>query len=459
MTFTSLKDGLERLELPSGGSVFMVDRNGTPFIGTDNAIVRSEELPQSTEELYVASSRPLSSGWRVSVVVPRASLAESFAELRRPFAMTSATLLMLVTVGLSVLVGRMASRTHKLAAYFREATEESQPLRELFRSRDEFSYLNQRFNEVFHEAQSAQEEKLARERVFRFLLEQAPIGFFRSRTDGTLDYINPHCAVMLGYAREEAYAALSSVKELYDNEAERERLLHELTTHGEVRNRKIRFVKKSGERFWVSMTARAHADPETSGSSRIEGFLIDITEDVEEQQTLRSLAETDPLTGVGNRRALEAEAEGLVRHARANDQPLAALVFDIDDFKSINDTHGHDAGDAVLKQVTGIVRTVIRTHDVFARLGGDEFCIIMPEAGEAAALRLAERLVDALHSVPPPAGIQADTRLSIGVAALQGADIHLPELLKAADTALYRAKRSGREAIRRASEDSEPPPS
>jgi diguanylate cyclase (GGDEF)-like protein/PAS domain S-box-containing protein len=452
MTFSALEEGLENMDLPTGGSVVMVDKDGDPFIGTDQAIVRSDELPRSSEDVYVASSSALSSGWKISVIVPRESLAKSFARLRRPIIMVSAVLLLLVTLGLSVIVGRIASRAHHLAAYFREAVEESKPLRELFRSHDEFSYLNRRFNEVVHDARLAEEEKLARERTFRFLVEQAPVGFFRSRKDGTLLYLNTHCAAMLGYTQAEAYESISSVRGLYDDEAERDRFLRELTQNGEVRNRKIRFTKKSGERIWVSMTARLDEDIESPGEFRIEGFLIDVTADIEERENLVTLAESDPLTGVRNRRAFDAAAQELARHARAGERSVAALVFDIDEFKPINDTHGHDVGDALLQRVVAVAGEVIREHDVFGRLGGDEFGVLLPRSGEDAAARLAERLVEQMKATAPPGGISIQPTLSIGVAALAGADVSVPELIKAADSAMYRAKRGGRNRIVRASD-------
>ncbi len=452
MTFSALEEGLENMDLPTGGSVFMVDQDGNPFIGTDEEIVRGDELPRSTEDLYVASSSALSSGWKISVVVPRESLAESFAELRRPIIMASAVLLLLATVGLSLIVGRIASRAHHLAAYFREAVEELKPLRELFRSHDEFSYLNRRFNEVVHDARLAEEEKLDRERTFRFLVEQAPVGFFRSHRDGTLQYLNTHCAAMLGYTREEAYEGISSVRGLYDDQTERDRFLHELTQNGEVRNRKIRFIKKSGERIWVSMTARLDVDIESPDEFRIEGFLIDVTADVEERENLVTLAERDPLTGVLNRRAFDAAAQEMVRHAGASGRSVAALIFDIDEFKPINDTHGHDVGDALLQRVVAVAGNVIRERDVFGRLGGDEFGVLLPHSGEDAAVRLAERLVAQMETTPPPEGITIQPTLSIGVAALSGADVSVPELIKAADSAMYHAKRAGRNRIIRASD-------
>ncbi|NBF40603.1 MAG: diguanylate cyclase, partial [Spirochaetes bacterium] len=107
---------------------------------------------------------------------------------------------------------------------------------------------------------------------------------------------------------------------------------------------------------------------------------------------------------------------------------------------------------ALLQRVVAVAGEVIREHDVFGRLGGDEFGVLLPHSGEDAATRLAERLVEQMKTTPPPGGITIQPTLSIGVAALAGADMSVPELIKAADSAMYRAKRGGRNRIVRASD-------
>lgn len=446
--FKGLKTILENIELPSGGSVFLVDNVGRPFIGTDESYVGRDRLPPSNDEFFVASSAPMSNGWRASVVVPQAALAESFAELLRPIMIASAVILLLVGGLTSLLVARFASRAYRLANYFRQTLEGSSPLREIFRTQDEFSFLNRRFNQVTNEARIGEERKLAQERNFRFLIEQAPVGFFKTTREGKLLYINPHCASMLGYDQSEAMQAIASVRKLYYDGTDRERFVQDLLAHGEVRNRKMRFVRRSGEPFWISMTAHIREDS-TAGAAGgvIEGYLIDVTDDIEERDSLARMAESDPLTGAANRRGFDTVAESVARRAHATGQRVALILFDIDHFKSVNDTYGHNVGDGLLQQIASLGKHNIREGDLFARIGGDEFAVLLPGASERAAVHLGQRLREDARSMSLPDPLTVPPTLSIGIAVRAGSEVQVPELLKAADKAMYEAKQSGRDRI------------
>ncbi len=161
------------------------------------------------------------------------------------------------------------------------------------------------------------------------------------------------------------------------------------------------------------------------------------------------MAITDALTGLYNRRYMETHIGTLVEQAAARGKPLTVLVLDIDYFKSINDTHGHDAGDDVLREFAIRIRKSIRGIDLACRYGGEEFVVVMPETDMGVATVVAERLRRRIASEPFP--IQQRSRLvevtiSIGLAAL-GSDDTAATVLKRADQALYRAKRDGRNRV------------
>jgi two-component system cell cycle response regulator len=161
------------------------------------------------------------------------------------------------------------------------------------------------------------------------------------------------------------------------------------------------------------------------------------------------MAITDPLTGLYNRRYMETHMGALVNQAIARGKPLSVLIVDIDYFKSINDTHGHDAGDDVLQDFAIRLRKSIRGIDLACRYGGEEFVVVMPETDMAVATMVAERLRRRIASEPFP--IQKGTRtvdvtISIGIAAL-GPDDDAAAVIKRADQALYRAKRDGRNRV------------
>jgi two-component system, cell cycle response regulator len=167
------------------------------------------------------------------------------------------------------------------------------------------------------------------------------------------------------------------------------------------------------------------------------------------QQSIE-MAITDVLTGLYNRRYMESHLVTLVEQATARGKPLTVLVVDIDYFKSINDTHGHDAGDDALREFAIRLRKSIRGIDLACRYGGEEFVVVMPETDMAVAAMVAERLRRRIATDPFP--IQQGTRtidvtISIGIAALGGADDSAANVLKRADQALYRAKRDGRNRV------------
>ena len=162
------------------------------------------------------------------------------------------------------------------------------------------------------------------------------------------------------------------------------------------------------------------------------------------------MAITDALTGLFNRRYMETHLGTLLEQAAARGKPLALLILDIDYFKSINDGHGHDAGDDVLREFSLRIRKSIRNIDLACRYGGEEFVIVMPETDIAVAAMVAERIRRRIATEPfaiQEGARHLDVTISIGIAALAGPADTAAAVLKRADTALYRAKRDGRNRV------------
>jgi diguanylate cyclase (GGDEF)-like protein len=152
----------------------------------------------------------------------------------------------------------------------------------------------------------------------------------------------------------------------------------------------------------------------------------------------------DHLTGVFNRRYVTMRLdEEISRTTRTND-PLSFALIDVDHFKRINDTHGHPAGDAVIRTVAQLLMNQSRAYTVVARYGGDEFAIVLPSTPKAGVIGYAERMMRIVHSYPFPTG---PVTLSIGAATLPGDADTRDELIAAADRALYRAKQHGRNRV------------
>lgn len=167
------------------------------------------------------------------------------------------------------------------------------------------------------------------------------------------------------------------------------------------------------------------------------------------QETIE-LAVTDGLTGLNNRRYLDNHLKILLQRAAARGRPLSICITDIDRFKSINDTYGHDAGDDVLREIANRIRSTVRGADLACRYGGEEFVVVMPDTDMAMAVPIAERLRSVIEATPfrlKQSGVDLTVTASLGLASV-AENTHTPEfLLKSADRALYEAKSTGRNRV------------
>ncbi len=237
---------------------------------------------------------------------------------------------------------------------------------------------------------------------------------------------------------------------------------------GEIR--RVEFRARHAEGHWMWLSARE--TPFERGAhdrvKRVVGIAQDITERKTAQEKLTRQANSDALTGLANRHHFRTSLEGALRRASLSQSPVALCLFDLDEFKTINDQFGHAAGDEVLEEVGNIVRAELRSRELFGpnivgrntsrrdfagrdiagRLGGDEFCFALPGTDENECARVAERIRHRLSTLA--FGLTSETPFSItatfGVAAADGI-LDAKELLEAADRALYRAKAAGRNRV------------
>lgn len=203
-------------------------------------------------------------------------------------------------------------------------------------------------------------------------------------------------------------------------------------------------VRKDGSRFWAEGVLSALRDP----SGAVSGFSVvlrDLTSRKVAADKLRELAMTDTLTGLANRRTFFEYAEKEVARTARYRTPFSLLMVDADRFKAVNDTHGHAAGDEVLRHLAAVLKNTVRTTDLPARYGGEEFVVLLPETGAVDALILAERLRAGVEAASVVVGDKIlRYTISIGVAQAPAASPDLKSILAVADAALYRAKSEGR---------------
>lgn len=192
-----------------------------------------------------------------------------------------------------------------------------------------------------------------------------------------------------------------------------------------------------------------------NGRNVLQAVVRDITERMQFQQDLERQAHLDYLTGLDNRGYFMHLAEVEVARAVRYRSHLSLLMMDVDNFKKINDTHGHKAGDLVLKKLGEVCRNTLREVDVIGRIGGEEFAVLLPETDMEEAAEVAERLRQEIGAtkVGIEQGLPLNFTISIGVSSLSPSNENLDLLLSLADKALYHAKESGRNRVTRCADE------
>ena len=312
----------------------------------------------------------------------------------------------------------------------------------------------------------------AAEARYRDIFENAIEGIFQSTPDGRFLRVNLAMAQIYGYASpEEMITAIGNqiATRIYAHPERRDDFVRPLVQTGQVTKYEAENLRKDGSVIWTRTSARAITD-EMGAIQYYEGFLEDFTESklaqeelrkahemlqkrlrkIEQlQKTLQEQANHDALTGLYNRHYLYATLDRELARARRERQPVVVMMIDIDDFKQVNDTYGHQAGDKALTALSGLLRSGVRSCDIACRYGGEEFLVLMP--GISALLAADRAEVFRLQFSQLPVACSSGefwATISIGVAAYPGHGSSMDAVIKAADDALYEAKRAGKNCIR-----------
>jgi diguanylate cyclase (GGDEF)-like protein/PAS domain S-box-containing protein len=283
------------------------------------------------------------------------------------------------------------------------------------------------------------------QRHFDAAFEASPVGMALFNADGEYVRVNDSLCVLVGRTRDELLGSHDrDITHPDDREMVSDRAWSIL--RGEIRSstHEQRFVRPDGTIVWVIAHAAFLRDDAGRPLSWVCQF-VDITARRAAEAELERLARHDVMTGLLNRRAFEERLAEEVARAQRSGNPLSLVVLDIDDFKAINDVHGHPGGDRVLAEVGRRLSGVVRTGEPIARIGGEEFAWILPATDAATAWAAAERARRAIGDV----GFPGIGRVSIaaGVSDLDEAAGCPVELYRLADLALYAAKDDGGDAV------------
>ena len=263
----------------------------------------------------------------------------------------------------------------------------------------------------------------------------------------TAVWVNPAFARIFGYERDELMGTSSRV--IYPDDATYEAVGRD--AYPALRNRgshraQARLVKKSGEPVWVDMSGTMLSLDKQESM----WMMLDITESKAHEQRVETMAYQDALTGLPNRFLLQRLLERALAARRRLGHELAVSFIDLDGFKPINDAHGHEAGDAVLRAVGERLQQSLRGDDIVARLGGDEFVVVLTHLNGAGAVRdTLQRLLECLRGpIKLASGAVVRVSASLGVALCPSNGESSALLLRRADEAMYAAKGAGRNQIR-----------
>ena len=281
---------------------------------------------------------------------------------------------------------------------------------------------------------------------FYELFRNSAEGLYTSTLEGQLVTVNPAMCTLFGYENEvQMLQQVKNASEFYADPLDRELLLGEIHQNGKVIGKELRGVRNDGSEFWFSISGQIKQDNE---QKFLFGSIFDVTERKQSDISLEFLATHDSLTGVYNRREFERRLKQGLIQAQLHNSELTLLYMDLDQFKVVNDTCGHKAGDLLIKQLAQKLNDVVHDKGVLARLGGDEFGVLLEDDNAQMAYLVANKLLNAVQEFR---FIWENRIFTLGVSIGQVPwyqDIKSPEqLLSMADSACYMAKERGRNQI------------
>ncbi|MAR91173.1 MAG: hypothetical protein CML06_09890 [Pseudomonadales bacterium] len=310
--------------------------------------------------------------------------------------------------------------------------------------------LADRINVARWDRISAQKQSIHHLERYRSLYENATEGIYHSDLKGQLLAVNPAMAEILGFTSPEEMLAAYRQRPVtvFMEATDFHDLARAIMEYGEVKQFEARGWRKDGQACWLSISAKVISGTHWGVDTVIEGFVFDTTQRKRNEEQLVFLSRHDPLTGLVNRREFENRLHQALEEVQYQQESHTLLLLDLDQFKLVNETCGHVAGDELLRQITLGLRQLTRGGDVLARLGGDEFAILLTNCSDSNAVRVAEKIRSHIQGMR----FEWDHRqfhlaASVGLVHLQQAPDSVRDAMNLADAACHRAKASGRNRV------------
>lgn len=380
-------------------------------------------------------------GWVLAAVLP-------FAEAMRPLNDLRWVLIQLGVIATTVLVILVFFIVHLKLKPLRTMGEELTLVRKSERKHInlpgsvELDELALSFNQLLKVNEEQKKHSQQRQAYLDMVLSSSSVGHFMTDPKGTIEYVNDALVEMTGLSRTQL---LLGEMLAHGSDTTKEKMVQwfeKAIKSQKESSMEYQFLCADKNVIWLKVVTKPVFDHGICLGHV--GTVTDVTSQNIELATLRSKVNLDELTGLMNRRGIEQVMSTAWNEARLYNRKLTLMALDLDHFKSVNDQHGHEKGDWVLKQVANLLESSVRDSDWVARIGGDEFIIVLPQCPHSRAIEIAERIISNMKTISTTRELP-ETTVSIGIAEMAPSDQSVLDILRRADKAAYEAKHQGRD--------------